>query len=89
MKNDYKNTACINTHLETLGKLKNSNVTSSKISIVFISDDNYAVPTGIAITSLQINRNINIEYEIFEDSHLMFLYLFYFIDFFFIFCVFM
>lgn len=36
----------------------------SVVHIVFVTDDNYALPTGVAITSLKINRATNISYEI-------------------------
>ena len=38
--------------------------TGKPISVVFISDDGYAVPTGVAITSLLCNKNPDTRYEI-------------------------
>ncbi len=35
------------------------------IEIVFISDDKYALPTGVAINSLRINRNTKIIYNVY------------------------
>lgn len=43
-------------------------IESKKISVVFISDNNYAVNTAVAVTSLKCNRNINVKYEIFLIS---------------------
>ncbi|CEL25359.1 glycosyltransferase family 8 protein [Methanobacterium formicicum] len=45
------------------------NEDSSKLAIVFISDDNYATCTAVAINSLYINKDRNNSYEIFVISH--------------------
>ena len=35
------------------------------IPVVFITDDNYAMPTTVAITSLKVNRNPAVQYKVF------------------------
>jgi lipopolysaccharide biosynthesis glycosyltransferase/glycosyltransferase involved in cell wall biosynthesis/acetyltransferase-like isoleucine patch superfamily enzyme len=62
-ENSVKNSSLVNDNISSV------NEDTSKLSIVFISDDNYATCTAVAINSLYINRDKNNSYEIFIISH--------------------